>query len=120
MLDLLDALVSKSMVVLDVTGDRDYYRLLETMRDFGQQRVAERGELARLEERHAGYYRQLATEAAPHFMLRDDTEWLDRITAQFPNVRKALSFAREHGDPSEYTESVFALDPVLARPSQLP
>ena len=108
-LDLLDGLVSKSMVALDVTGDRDYYRLLETMRDFGQQRLAERGELARLEERHAGYYRQLAKDAAPHFLLHDDTEWLDRITAEFPNVRTALSFAREHGDPSEYTEFVFAL-----------
>ena len=91
------------------SGDRDRYRLLETMRDYGLERLAERGELARLEERHAGYYRQLAKDAAPHFLLRDDTEWLDRITAEFPNVRTALSFAREHGDPSEYTEFVFAL-----------
>jgi predicted ATPase/class 3 adenylate cyclase len=108
LLDLLAGLVAKSMLVLDDTGPRDHYRLLETMRDFGHQRLSERNELERLEERHAEHYLQLALAAEPHFVGRDDTVWIDRIAEEYPNVRGALASTRER-DEAGYERFVFAL-----------
>ena len=88
-LDIIASLVAKSMVQLDERADRDRYRLLETMRDYGLERLAARGDRERLQQRHTAYYLELAELAAPHLVGTDDSLWLERIDAEHPNVRAA-------------------------------
>ena len=110
-LDVVDAvasLVAKSMIQLDASDDGDRYRLLETMRDYGLERVAEREELELIQERHAAYYAEWLEVAAPALMGSDDLRWHDRIAAEYPNIRAALASARDH-QPEAFVRMVYAL-----------
>src|SRR6516165_7778287 len=57
---LLAALVAKSLVVAQRDGPETRYRLLETIREYGEERLAETGETELLRTTHAEYYCQLA------------------------------------------------------------
>ncbi len=103
--DLVADLVAKSMVQVD-EGDR--YRLFETMRDYGLERLAVSGDLDRFQQRHAAYFLALVETAARHFVGRDDTTWFNRTDEEYPNIRTALVFTREHS-PSDFVRMVFAL-----------
>jgi predicted ATPase len=61
--DLLGSLVDKSMVVTDRAEHGARYRLLETLRQYGEQRLDERGETAFMRGRHLDHYVELATRA---------------------------------------------------------
>jgi predicted ATPase len=107
-LDLIADLVAKSMIQVDEGGESDRYRLLETMRDYGLERLADSGDVDRFQQRHAAYYLALVETAAGHFVGRDDTLWLRRTDEEYPNIRTALVFTRER-DPSAFVRMVFAL-----------
>ena len=73
----LDQLVRRSMVVADVAGDATRYRLLETLRHYAVDRLAEAGETETMGRRHAEWY----TEMALGFKgvdTPDETQWLAR------------------------------------------
>ncbi|MFD1940471.1 BTAD domain-containing putative transcriptional regulator [Nonomuraea mangrovi] len=82
-LGTLAQLVDRSLVS---PGPR--YRLLETVRAYGLERLAEAGEALELRERHAAYYTELAERAE----LRESGqgEWLRRLDAEGANLRLAL------------------------------
>ncbi|GAA0280664.1 hypothetical protein GCM10009527_091230 [Actinomadura nitritigenes] len=63
-LNLLTGLVHKSIVVTDRAGDTTRYRMLETIRQYGQERLRERGGETRLRFRHCAHYRDLTVRAA--------------------------------------------------------
>jgi predicted ATPase/class 3 adenylate cyclase len=106
--DVVSGLVAKSMVQLDAGAGGDRYRLLETMRDYGLERLAERGDLDGYQQRHMAHYLELVEAAAPHFVGRDDTLWVRRVDADYANVRAALLFSQGH-DPSVFVRMVHAL-----------
>ena len=108
LLDLVADLVAKSMVQVDEGGAGDRYRLVETMRDYGLERLAARGDLDRFQQRHGAYYLALVEAAAPHFVGSDDAAWLGRLEEEYPNIRATLVFTREH-EPSDFVRMVFAL-----------
>src|SRR5262249_26127237 len=108
-LDVVSSLVAKSMVQVDERPDTDGYRLLETLRDYGLERLAARGDLERLQHAHATYYLEFADEAAPHLLGADDRQWMQRIGDALPNLRAALAFLRDGDDHAAYARLVFAL-----------
>ena len=65
-LDLLTSLVDKSLVVVEEQGASVRYRLLETVRQYALDRLAQAGEVAALRERHRDVYLALAERIAPH------------------------------------------------------
>ena len=88
--DHLTRLADKSLVVPEAgSGDRFRYRLLETLSEYGRERLAESGEAATLRRRHADHFVGLA-EAA--------TE--ERIAVELSNLTAALEFLRAGGDPA--------------------
>jgi predicted ATPase/DNA-binding SARP family transcriptional activator len=97
-LDLLTALVDKSLLVArhDPGGTR--YRMLETIRAYGQERLAEAGELDATRAAHAAYLLGLAEAAADQLHRVDQLTWLDRLAAEHDNLHTAMRWAIATGD----------------------
>jgi tetratricopeptide (TPR) repeat protein len=96
-LDLLDALVDKSLVQADDSTGTARYRLLETVRHYAAEKLARDGaEVDLTQSAHRDYYLSLAEEAQAHLISKDQLVWLDRLDAEHANISAAL--ARSAGD----------------------
>ncbi len=98
--DLVSALVDKSMVIVDDRGPTTRYRMLETLRQFGHDRLVESGRLAALEEAHARYYVSLAWEGDAPLRGPAEAEWVRILGAEVPNLRAAHAWAMRSGHRS--------------------
>ena len=87
-MDLLSRLVDKSLVVAEAAA-RFRYRLLETLSEYGRERLAESGEADVLWRRHADHFVRLAETASE-----------ERIAEEQGNLTSALEFLRASGDPA--------------------
>jgi tetratricopeptide (TPR) repeat protein len=94
-LDLLDGLVNKSLVQVTEAGGEVRCGLLETVRQYGQARLAASGEEQDLYRRHAAYFLALAEAAEPQLVGPEQGTWLARLEAEHDNLRAALSWAGE-------------------------
>jgi predicted ATPase/DNA-binding CsgD family transcriptional regulator len=87
-IDLLTRLTDKSLVVPEAgAGDRFRYRLLETLSEYGRERLVESGEADALRRRHADHFVQLAETAGE-----------GRIAEEQSNFSRGLEFLRASGD----------------------
>jgi predicted ATPase/DNA-binding SARP family transcriptional activator len=95
-LDLLAALVDKSLVVVRDQVDEARYRLLETIRQYAGERLDESsgGDAARV--RHAHFYSALIREAEPHFITPARPMWVARIQRELDDVRLVLAWSRDN------------------------
>ena len=97
-LDLLGALVGKSLVQAEERdGGEVRHGLLETVRQYGQQRLAASGRAGAVRDRHLAHFLALAEEAEPALKGADQAAWIDRLEAEHDNLRAALGWAREAG-----------------------
>ena len=96
-LDLLDRLVNKSLVQTEEAGGEVRYGLLETVRQYGQERLATAGQAETVRDRHLANFLALTEEAAPQLVGADQAAWLDQLEAEHDNLRAALSWAHERG-----------------------
>jgi predicted ATPase/DNA-binding CsgD family transcriptional regulator len=98
-LDLLEHVIDKSLVVAE-PGEEDAlrYRLLETIQQYGMEKLAEFGEAGKVRRRHAEYYLALAEEAEPELSGSRQRIWLERLEAERDNFRADLSWALESGE----------------------
>ena len=72
--------------------------MLETIREFGLERLAAHREGETARDVQAAYYLLLAEEAEPYFMCAEQGEWLDRLEREHENLRAALSWLIERDD----------------------
>ncbi len=100
-LDVLTRLVDKSLVVVEDRRHHARYRLLEPVRQYAQHRLVASGELAATRARHADYYRTLAERAESELTGPKQVAWLDRLEQEHDNLRAALHWLRERGDPEQ-------------------
>jgi predicted ATPase/DNA-binding SARP family transcriptional activator len=106
--DVIASLVDKSLVV--ATGDGEVrYRLLETVRAYAAERLAEAGEADRLAAAHAEHFLALAERAEPKLRTRDQLTWLKRLQAEHDNLSAALRHAVAAGDAASALRFVGAL-----------
>jgi predicted ATPase/class 3 adenylate cyclase len=133
--DLLGSLVDKSLVVAEPADGALRYRLLETIRQFAAERLAEAGdEAAAARAAHCQYFLALAEAAGPHLEGPEQGRWFARLDADHANLRRAAEHAAS--DPEEtarvlrcgvalrgywlarsrYREALGLLLPVLDRP----
>ena len=101
-------LVDKSMVQA-VDPDEPRYRLLETLREFGQERLRDAGSLAPVEERHREWFVDVAERAAVELDSADEGRWAARIDRDLDNLRAAHGSAVRAGDLSVAARLVAAL-----------
>ena len=96
----LAALVDKSLVVCDaLEGRRTRYRLLETLRQYGINKLRESGEAATARDAHLNWAVELAEEAERHLDGLDQAAWLDRLECELDNLRAALEWAITSRNP---------------------
>ena len=97
-LDLLASLVNKSLVTA-VTLQRSEarYSLLETIRQYGQEKLKEAGDLSRLKDRHLQCFLELTEEAAAKLTGQHQERWLNWLEDEYDNVRAALSWSLASG-----------------------
>jgi predicted ATPase/DNA-binding CsgD family transcriptional regulator len=90
-LGLLTALVDQSLVDVrkDAAGVR--YRLLETVRHYGLERLREAGEEQRVRARHSAYFLALAEQAEREINTPRREPWLDRLEAEQDDLRAVLA-----------------------------
>jgi predicted ATPase/DNA-binding CsgD family transcriptional regulator/DNA-binding XRE family transcriptional regulator len=89
-LGLLGGLVDRSLVVAEPSPDGHVrYRLLEVLRQYGQQRLAERGQIDATRKQHADYFLSLVEEAEPAILGPDRKAWLDLLEVELDNCRAA-------------------------------
>jgi predicted ATPase/class 3 adenylate cyclase len=86
-LDLVSALVDKSLVELDAGGTR--YRMLETVREYAQQRLVAAEDADAVRTRHLDHYLALAIEAHPQLWGREQGKWLSRLDLERENFLAA-------------------------------
>jgi predicted ATPase len=98
-LALLSHLVDKSLVVVQERGGEARYRLLETVRQYGWEKLEESGEADAVRRRHAIFFLDLAEEVEPkiepNINIVDRRPWLDRLEVEHDSLRAALRWAQE-------------------------
>lgn len=98
-LDLLGMLVDKSLVETEQHGGITRYRLLDTIRDYGREKLASCGEEASFLSRHQQWFLALAEEAEPALTGSEQQQWLDRLDLDHDNLRAALEHDAAGRDP---------------------
>ncbi|MGW1667473.1 ATP-binding protein [Streptomyces sp. NPDC002324] len=91
-LDLLDRLVAQSVVLPTKAEDLPRYRLLETIRQYGRERLAESGEEERLLRRHRDFHLALSERIDDNWYGPGQEEALARLRAEHPNLLTALRY----------------------------
>jgi len=97
-LDLLTALADKSLLIVRQTEHGARYRMLETIREYGRDRLAEADETEELRRRHAAYFLRFAERGQSHLFGGEQLDWLRRLGADADNVHLAIRGAVAAGD----------------------
>ena len=100
MVDTLSRLADKSLIIVDLRGDEARYRLLETLRQYGQERLVETGEEEAARRRHQAWYLTLAERADAGLIGPQQAAWIDRMEREHDNVRAVLAWSLERSDGS--------------------
>jgi predicted ATPase/class 3 adenylate cyclase len=100
--DLLGRLADKSLCLTDGQGSDPRYRLLETIRQYGLEKLMETPEGRVVRDHHRDFYLGFAEDAEPRLRGPDQVSWLKRLEADHDNLRAALrwSLDREETEPA--------------------
>ncbi|MDG3010161.1 protein kinase [Rhodococcus sp. D2-41] len=98
-IDTVSALVDKSILIRDEVDGWVRFRLLDTVRDYGREKVEHTDEYADLRRRQRDWYQRLALEAEAGWIGPLQLDWIARLRRELPNLRDALEFSlAEPGD----------------------
>ncbi|MFI7705052.1 ATP-binding protein [Nonomuraea sp. NPDC049480] len=90
--DLVNGLVEKSVLAREEQPQAVRYRLLETIRQYGRDRLRESGEEVALKRRHRDWYLDLATRAQNDWYGPGQVTWFARLRAEHGNLRTAMDY----------------------------
>ena len=109
-LEQVGSLVHKNLLHREETGDGEVrVGMLETVRAYGLEQLAEQGEVEALQRAHARYYVGLAEEASAYFMGPEQADWFVRLDHDINNLRAAVHFMVEDGLWEEAIRLTWAL-----------
>jgi tetratricopeptide (TPR) repeat protein len=95
---LVASLVDKSMVMAPTRDGPGRYRLLETLRQYGAERLDARGETGGAGRAHAEHFLALAETAAVGLRGPDERTWVLRLRLDLANLRAAHAWCCRHGE----------------------
>jgi predicted ATPase/class 3 adenylate cyclase len=116
--DAVGGLVAKSMVVAEPgAGEHTRYQLLETLRQYGRERLDEDGQTDRWRRGHAQNFAAFAAEVARGLRGRDELAWRERMMGDLDNLRSAVVWGLDTGI-GEDEQTAVAIVAWLAYESQ--
>jgi predicted ATPase/DNA-binding SARP family transcriptional activator/DNA-binding CsgD family transcriptional regulator len=111
-LDILSKLVDKSLVVAEASPGVEgelRYRMLEPIRQYGQERLQQSGEADATRDRHAASFLALAEQAGPELRGPRQVMWLKRLDTERDNVRGAMRWLVGQGESQTVARIGWAL-----------
>ena len=87
--------MDKSLLTVSHTAGEPRFGMLETIREYAWERLAERGETDALQQAHARFFTELAEASKPHMYSARETDWVKRLEADHDNLRAALLWSIE-------------------------
>jgi predicted ATPase len=97
-LDLLCRLIDHSLLITDEAGPTSRYRMLETVREYGRERLAASGTLERFRSAHAGHFLELAKSLRPQLERLNEQGPMRLLEDEQANLRVALDWFERTGD----------------------
>src|SRR5271155_5532991 len=97
-LDLLDALVRKSLLVADRSSGRTRFSMLETIRQFAEEQLVAGGEASEIRAAHSRYFAGREADILARWDSPRQREAYDWFTIELANLRTAFRWAADHGD----------------------
>jgi hypothetical protein len=97
-LEVLDALVRKSLMFAVRSGGRTRYSMLETIRQFAEEQLVARGEASEIRAAHARYFAGREADIIALWDSPRQREAYDWFTVELANLRTAFRWAADHGD----------------------
>ena len=91
--ELLEALVSKSLVVTDSGDDERRFHMLNSIHEYSRQKLTASGETEAVAARHVSYYRDLVRDLAPLLESLEDVQWQRALSPEIDNLRAAVDWA---------------------------
>ncbi len=92
--DQLEQLVNKSLVTVSYPpAGEARYGMLESIRQYGRDRLFASGAGEALRDRHAAYFAAFAEEVGPHLITSTMLSWTERVTVELDNLRAALAWS---------------------------
>ena len=99
--DIQSQLVARSLVIADPGAGQMRYRLLETIRAYGLEKLGEAETMAAIQRRHAEYFCAFFKPAHDGWLCGPEQRWRDLYPQELDNLRAALDWAfAPHGDPA--------------------
>jgi predicted ATPase/class 3 adenylate cyclase len=98
LLDLLDALVRKSLVIADRSSGRTRFSMLDTIRQFAEEQLVARGEAATVRSAHARHFAQCETDILALWDSPRQQQAYDWFATELANLRTAFRWAADHND----------------------
>ena len=96
-LDGLSSLVDKSLVRRSELAGGSRFGMLETIREYATERLADGGRADDVALHHADYFAELSERAEPEFVGEEQVAWLDRFEREHENIRAALGWCLRSG-----------------------
>ena len=97
-LDLLDALVRKSLIVADHSSGRTRYSMLETIRQFAEEQLVATGHATEARTAHTHHFAQRETDIMSLWDSPQQREAYNWFATELANLRTAFRWAADHGD----------------------
>jgi predicted ATPase/DNA-binding CsgD family transcriptional regulator len=94
-LDLLSALVDKSLLTVDVQSTEPRYALLQSFGQYASEKLESRGESSTMRQRHAAAYTALAERLEEQYDYSPTAAWYARSEVEFENFSSALDWTLE-------------------------
>ncbi|MGA7859933.1 MAG: hypothetical protein WCA11_18490, partial [Terracidiphilus sp.] len=121
MVDVLDDLLQKSLIVSDSTGGEPRYRLLESLRLYAFTKLLENQEVDQIKRRHARYWYERSIGSGDNWIEVPKADWLARHRSDIADLRAALDWAfAPGGDPALGVRIAAASAPVWFKMLLLP
>jgi predicted ATPase/DNA-binding SARP family transcriptional activator len=108
-LEVLSQLIDKSLVLAEAHGGEARYRILETIRQYAQEKLQASGEAELLRERHMQFFLRFAEAADPKVTGPEQIVWLNRLDVEHDNLRAALRWALDNEKVDASVRLVIAL-----------
>ena len=96
--DLLERLLDSSLVDVEDAGSVRRYRMLETVRQYGQDRLAETGRTESARADHAAHFLDFAQRSDEALRSAEQAGWIGRVRREHDNIRAALGWAFDSAD----------------------